>query len=160
MTISIIVAVDKNRLIGANNSLPWYLPADLAYFQKVTMSKTVIMGRKTYESIGRVLPGRKNIVISRNSDLHIPNVLVIHHLQQIFKLGKNEEVMIIGGATLYKEMLPHTQRLYMTKVDASFAGDAHFPVLNKNEWRLIFSRPQYADKKNKYNYCFEVLQRV
>ena len=155
MIISIIAAMDKNRLIGANNGLPWHLPADFKHFKEVTMTKPVVMGRKTYASIGKPLPGRKNIVISRG-DFAAEGVTVVGSIDAALELlSCAEEVMIIGGASFYEQMIDRADRLYLTFVDAVCEGDAWFPEFDKSEWSIIQQKSIKADNKN--NYDFEII---
>lgn len=159
--ISIVVAMDKNRLIGHNNELPWHLPADLAYFKKVTMGKPIIMGRKTHESIGRPLPGRDNIIITRNEHLKIEGCMVVHSVEDILKLDKesSKELSIIGGAEIFKEVLPYTDRLYITEIDYEFKGDTYFPIIDQSKWKLISSEQGPKDEKNPYDYYFKIYDK-
>lgn len=127
--ISLIVAHDKNHVIGLNNEMPWHLPGDLAYFKKVTMGKPIIMGRNTFESIGRPLPGRQNIVITRNKQYQAAGTDVVHSLEAALELVKDEpEIMVIGGQQIFTEALPLAERLYITKIDHEFEGDTYFPT--------------------------------
>lgn len=127
--ISLIVAHDKNHVIGLNNEMPWHLPGDLAYFKKVTMGKPIIMGRNTFESIGRPLPGRQNIVITRNKQYQAARTDVVHSLEAALELVKDEpEIMVIGGQQIFTEALPLAERLYITKIDHEFEGDTYFPT--------------------------------
>lgn len=127
--ISLIVAHDVNRVIGLNNEMPWHLPGDLAYFKKMTMGKPIIMGRNTFESIGRPLPGRRNIVITRNKAYSAEGIEVVHSLEEALTLVQAEpEIMIIGGQQIFTEALPMADRLYITKIDHSFEGDTFFPA--------------------------------
>ena len=152
--------MDRNRLIGNDNQLPWHLPADLAHFKRVTMGKPVIMGRKTYESIGRPLPGRTNIVLTRSGDFHPEGVVVAHNLQQALDHAAGaDEVMIIGGSSLYELALPRVDRLYLTYVENSYQGDAWFPDFDIEEWQLIASEEHRADAKNSSDYRFVTYQR-
>lgn len=129
--ISLIVAHDKNHVIGLNNEMPWHLPGDLAYFKRVTMGKPIIMGRNTFESIGRVLPGRRNIVITRNERYEAVGADVVHSLEEALALVKDQpEIMIIGGQQIFTEALPLAERLYITKIDHEFEGDTYFPMYN------------------------------
>lgn len=131
--ISLIVAHDKNHVIGLNNEMPWHLPGDLAYFKRMTMGKPIIMGRNTFESIGRALPGRRNIVITRNLDYAARDVEVVHSLQQALDIVTDaEEVMVIGGQQIFTEALPLANRLYITEIDYEFEGDTYFPMYQ--EW--------------------------
>lgn len=161
MIISIIAAMDRNHLIGNNNQLPWHLPADFAHFKSVTMGKPVIMGRKTYESIGRPLPGRKNIVLSRNTDTRFEGVESVTSLEQALALVPDaEEVMVIGGSAVYEMILPEVDRLYITYVDAEFEGDAWFPEFDLGKWREVDSVTLPADEKNLYSCRFVTLDRI
>jgi dihydrofolate reductase len=158
--VSIIAAMDRNRLIGNKNQLPWHLPADLAHFKKVTMGKPVIMGRKTFESIGRPLPGRTNIVLTRSADFHAEHVRVAHSLQQALEYSTgNDEVMIIGGSSIYELALPEATRLYMTYVHETYQGDAWFPEFDLGQWRVIASEQHAADQKNSCDYSFVTYER-
>lgn len=158
--LSLIAAMDRNRLIGCENQLPWHLPADLQHFKKVTMGKPVLMGRKTWESLGRPLPGRLNITISRNPDYQPDGTVVVDSLEAaITAAGEADEIMIIGGANLYQQALPHVDRLYITRVEAEFEGDAWFPEINDDEWALSSSESHEPDSKNPHPYRFEVYGR-
>ena len=146
-----IAAMDRNRLIGNNNQLPWHLPADFAHFKAVTMGKPIIMGRKTYESIGKPLPGRRNIVLSRNKTLCYEGVDCVSSFDEALALVADEdEVMIIGGSTIYEMLLPRADRLYLTFVEADFEGDAWFPAIDPDIWQEVESRTHPADEKNAY----------
>jgi len=167
MRLAIIVAQAENRVIGTNNKLPWHLPEDLRYFKQVTMSKPIIMGRKTYESIGRPLPGRTNIVISRQSDYAPDGVRVVASLEVAMELAESisvidgaEEVMVIGGAQIYEQALAVADRLYLTQVHASVEGDAWFPAIAKDQWREVGREDFTAKEPNPYDYSFIVLDRV
>lgn len=156
MKISLIAAMDKNRLIGAGNGLPWHLPADFKHFKAVTMGKPVIMGRKTYESIGRPLPGRKNIVISR-SGFSADGVTVVESIDSALRASAGvDEVMIIGGASFYAQMIERADKMYLTLVDAECEGDAWFPAFNEEDWALLSSQHYAADEKN--NYAFDICE--
>ena len=160
MLVSIIAAMDRNRLIGSNNQLPWHLPADLAHFKQVTMGKPIIMGRKTYESIGRPLPGRTNIVLTRSADFRAEGVLMAHTLEQALDyVSEEDEVMIIGGSTIYELALPRADRLYLTYVDSSSEGDAWFPEFDIERWLVVASEQHRADEKNSSDYCFVNYER-
>jgi dihydrofolate reductase len=161
MTISIIVAYDSNNLIGKNNKLIWHLPADLAHFKRITTHHTIIMGRKTYDSIGRPLPNRRNIIITRNSDLEIAGCEVVNSFIHTFALVQGEEeVFIIGGAEIYKQALPFVDMIYATEVDYEFeGGDAYFPKLDTNEWKEISRDKHHKDEKNAYNFDFVIYKR-
>ncbi len=159
--LSLIVAMDQNRLIGANNGLPWHLPADLRHFRQLTMGKPIIMGRLTAESIGRALPGRDNIVISHHPEqFSIPGMVAVDGLAAAWSLcqGK-DELMLIGGASLYMQALGSAERIYLTRIAAAFEGDTYFPKLSTDDWQLVASEAHVADEKNPYDYVFETLQR-
>ncbi len=159
MRLSLIVAVAKNRVIGNKNEMPWHLPADFAYFKKITTGHPIIMGRKTFESIGRPLPDRRNIVVSRNPVFRADGVEVVASLELAINACHREDAFVIGGATLYAEALPRVDRVYLTEVDAAPDGDTLFPVLDKNQWREIERERREADEKNIHAMEFVVLER-
>jgi Dihydrofolate reductase len=161
MLISLIVAMAKNRVIGRGNQMPWHLPADLRHFKNVTFGKPVIMGRKTFESIGRPLPGRRNIVISRNSDWQADGVERVESLQAALeRVNKEAEVMIIGGGQLYQEALPLADRLYLTQIELTVDdADTWFPDYSVFHWEQVAEDKHQADEKNPYAYCFATLKR-
>lgn len=136
--ISLIVAHDPNRVIGFENKMPWYIPGDLAYFKKTTMDKAIVMGRNTFESIGRVLPGRKNIIVSRNPDYKIEGAEVVTDLVEAIEIASahHEEVMVIGGEQIFRAVLPKADRLYITFIQQSFEGDTYFPPYG-DDWVLV-----------------------
>ena len=161
MRLSIVVAMDDNRLIGNKNQLPWHLPADLAYFKKLTTGKSILMGRKTYDSIGRPLPNRRNIVMTRNSEISIPGCEVVSSLDEAFELTKGEEeVMVIGGASLCGQLLPEINRLYITKIDGEFEGDVFFPKYDHLNWSQVSCESHKKDSVNEYSHHFIILDRV
>jgi dihydrofolate reductase len=161
MKISIVVAMDANGVIGRNNELPWYLPADLQHFKKTTMGKPILMGRKTWESIGRPLPGRTNIVITRDSDYQADGCVVVNSIDAAMAAaGEQDEVMVIGGAEFYRQVLPRADTLYLTRIHASFDGDTVFPELHAPDWREVERSDQSADEKNPHDYSFIRLERV
>jgi len=145
--ISLIVAHDPNRVIGANNELPWHLPEDLAYFKKMTMGKAMVMGRKTYESIGRPLPGRQTIIVTRNTNFSEEGVIVVHDLNEAIEKAKefSDEVMVIGGAEIFRMVLGFADRLYITYIQKSFAGDVFFPPYG-DEWKLVSTSEDIISK--------------
>lgn len=160
MIISIIAAMDRNRLIGNNNQLPWHLPADLAHFKKVTLNKPILMGRKTYESIGRPLPGRENIVLTRTEGLKIEGVTVVNSLEEVIDgLPESAELMVIGGSAIYEWILPRAQRMYLSYVDGDFEGDAWFPEFDEAQWEIVESVLQEPDEKNRYACRFVTYER-
>lgn len=157
-----IVAQANGRVIGASNDLPWYLPADLQRFKELTTGHVVIMGRKTYDSIvkriGKPLPNRTNIVITRDEALDAPDVLVAHSPQDALTLAGDGEVFVIGGATIYEAMLPLADRIYLTQVKADIVGDAYFPELGA-QWSEVSREPHVADEHNEYDYDYVQLER-
>lgn len=160
MRLSMIVAMDDNQLIGKDNALPWHLPADLGYFKKVTTGKTVLMGRKTHESIGRPLPNRRNVIVSRNADFEAQGCEVVSSINAALELAKDDdEVMVMGGASFYEQMLPSVDRLYITYIEGSYEGDAYFPVFNKDEFEQVSRESHSPDEKNSHTYHFTVLDR-
>ncbi|MER2494943.1 type 3 dihydrofolate reductase [Vibrio neptunius] len=159
MIISMIAAMAKDRVIGKDNQMPWHLPADFAWFKRCTMGKPVVMGRKTYESIGRPLPGRQNIVISRDANLAIEGVTTVISIDQALEAaGDVEEVMIIGGGTIYEVCLPKANKLYVTHIKAEIQGDTQFPSWS-DEFKETYSESYSADEKNAYDMRFVVLER-
>ncbi len=161
MLISIIAAMDRNNLIGNNNKLPWHLPADFAHFKSVTMGKPIIMGRKTYESIGKPLPGRRNIVLSRNKNAHIEGVTCVESFEDaVAAVTDEEEIMVIGGSSIYEMLLPEVDRLYITYVDAAFEGDAWFPKIDETKWVETDSVVRDADEKNSYSCRFVTFEKI
>jgi dihydrofolate reductase len=170
MTIlSMIVATANNNIIGKDNDMPWHLPADLAYFKKVTVGKPIIMGRKTYESIGRALPGRRNIVISRDEN-YLPQgkgsegVDVVTSVEQALALVNDveetiSEVMVIGGGAIYKHCLPSADRLYVTHIKADIVGDTQFPDYDDDGWNKVSSELRESDDKNNYDLEFCIYER-
>lgn len=161
MIISMIVAMAKDRVIGNNGSIPWHIPADFAYFKATTMGCPIIMGRKTYDSIGKPLPGRKNIVLTRSSDLSISGCDVVTNLDEALALvGEEKEIFIIGGQQLYEQALPIVQRLYLTHIQATLEGDTYFPDYSSYKWEQVRSEVFPANEKNIYPYTFELLERA
>lgn len=167
MKLALIVAQGLNRVIGHQNRLPWYLPEDLKYFKQVTLGKPVIMGRKTYESIGKPLPGRTNIVITRDAQWSAPGVKVVASLQAAIELGEAQalidgvdEAIVMGGAQIYEQALPLVDRLYLTQVEASPEGDAFFPPLDMTQWSEL-ARNSFpgGETPGRYPYSFIVLDR-
>lgn len=159
MIISMIAAMANDRVIGKDNQMPWHLPADFAWFKRCTMGKPVVMGRKTYESIGRPLPGRQNIVISRDDSLSIEGVTTVTSIDAaLTAAGEVDEVMIIGGGTIYEACLPKANKLYVTHIDASVDGDTQFPAWG-DEFKETYSEVYSADEKNAYDMRFVVLER-
>src|SRR3989338_8105608 len=147
MIISLIAAMDKNRVIGKDNSLPWKLPEDMKRFRGITKGKPVIMGRKTFESIGRPLPDRKNIIITRDRNYKAEGCIVVNSKEEALNAAKgSEEVMIIGGEQIFEEFLPIANKMYLTFIDKEFEGDAYFPEYDNAEWKEI-SREEHSSNK-------------
>lgn len=161
MQISMIAAMAKNRVIGKGNDMPWHLPADLKYFKKVTLGKPVIMGRNTYESIGMLLPGRKNIIITRNPAYAVEGATTANSIESAIETcGDVEEVMIIGGGTIYQQALNLANKLYLTYIDLDVEGDTFFPDYESaGTWKVECTETHEADNKNKYRYEFVTLVR-
>ncbi len=158
--LSLIVAMGKNRVIGANGAIPWRLPNELQLFKRVTMGHHIIMGRKTWESIGRLLPGRTTVIVTRQKDYAVPGAVVMNSLDQaLAACGDDTEVFVIGGGELYRAALPMADRIYLTTVDAEPAGDTRMPVFDTAEWREISIESFAADEKHAYGYRFSVLER-
>ena len=152
MIISLIAAMSRNRVIGKNNKLPWKLSADLKRFKGITSGKPVIMGRKTFESIGRPLPDRTNIIITRDKNYKAEGCAVAYSATEALKeASKSNEVMIIGGEQIFKEFLPIANRMYLTLIDEDFEGDAYFPEYDVNEWKEV-SREEHSDNSLKYSF--------
>jgi dihydrofolate reductase len=165
--LSLIVAMASNRVIGRENGLPWRLPKDLAYFKRITMGRPIIMGRKTFDSIGRPLPGRCNIVVTTQSSWTREGVLVAHSLEQAIDLAHDsaralgvDEIMLIGGESLYKQALSSANRLYVTEVHGDVLGDAYFPKYPTGNWLEMSREDYFADIDNPFNYSFVVYSRV
>ena len=161
--ISAIVAMTENRVIGKNNQLPWHLPADLQHFKTITMGNPIVMGRKTYESIGRPLPHRINIVLTRAKAFNAPGCIVVTSIEEAMQCAKeknSKEIFIIGGAEIYRQLLPYIQRFYLTIVHQDFDGDVYFPALNPHEWHEVTRIKHEADEKNVYDYSFVTLERM
>lgn len=161
MKISIIVAMDRNNIIGIDNDLPWRLSSDLKRFKAITMGKPIIMGRKTHESIGRPLPGRENIIITRDESYKAEGCTVIHNIDDLIVFCKaQDEIMIMGGAEIYRQTLSKADKLYLTEVHAEVDGNIVFPKLEKSEWEEVTRENHSADEKNEYDYSFVILEKV
>jgi dihydrofolate reductase len=160
MMISIIAAISKNRVIGNKNKLPWKLPADMQHFVSITKGKPVIMGRKTFESLGKPLPNRINIVLTSDKNYHQDGCVVVHDINGALNAAKEHgEVMVIGGAAIYEQFLPLAGRMYLTLIEGEFEGDAFFPHFNASEWFELESQQHKADPNNPYDYTFVTLER-
>ncbi|MCC6724337.1 MAG: dihydrofolate reductase [Saprospiraceae bacterium] len=162
MTVSAIVAIARNFAIGHNNQIPWYLPADLKYFKKMTTGHHVIMGRKSFESIGRPLPNRTNVVITRDPFFVATGCTVVHSLDEALALAQvngETEAFIIGGGEIYRQSWPYLDRLYLTEVDIEPEADVFFPKVEETEWQELSREAHLADEKNEFPYVFKVLER-
>lgn len=160
--VSLLVAAGENGVIGANNKLPWHLPNDLKYFKNLTWAMPVLMGRKTFESIGKPLPGRKNIVITRNNDWQSTGVFPVHSVEEAIALAQRDcvnEIFIIGGAEIFASSLPQAGRVYLTRIHHSFTGDVFFPQLDGRQWKQTKVIKCKMDEKNAYDHTFEVWER-
>jgi dihydrofolate reductase len=155
--VRIIVAKSKNGVIGNSNKLIWHLPADLINFKKITTGHPIVMGRKTYQSIGRPLPNRRNIIITRDKDFNADGCDVVNSIEEALLLT-NSDCFIIGGGDIYKQAIPLTQKIYLTLIDSDFEGDTFFPELDVN-WFLSSEQNFCSDEKNTYNYSFLTYER-
>ncbi len=159
--ITLIAAMANDRVIGTNNTLPWDLPADMKHFREQTMGKPILMGRKTYDSIGRPLPGRHNIVVTRNAGLEIEGCTVVSSVDEALEAaGDVPEVMVMGGASFYEQLLPQAERLVLTLIDLQIEGDAWFPALEEGEWREVAREDNEPDEKNRWAYSFIEFERT
>lgn len=158
MSLSIIAAMSANRVIGINNTIPWKLPEDLKYFKKLTLGKSIIMGRKTFESIGRALPSRENIVLTKQQTYQVQGVKVAHSLKEAIELAENPEIFIIGGAEIYKQSLPLVETVYLTLIEKNFDGDAYFPKLDLKVWQLVQEENHYSESE-KFAYKFQIYKK-
>jgi dihydrofolate reductase len=166
LPVSLIVAATRNQVIGRDNQMPWHLSADLRYFKQRTLGKPIIMGRKTWESLGRPLPGRLNIVVTRQTDIALEGAEVFADLQAAIARGQEwaceqgvDEVMVIGGGQLYQQALALTQRVYLTRIDLELEGDTFFPVLDAQQWQQTEAQAHPAQEQEP-GYTFEVWQRI
>lgn len=160
MILSMIVAASENNAIGHNNELLWHLPKDLKYFKDVTSGHCIIMGRRTFESIGKPLPNRRNIVITRREDLEIDGVEIANDIEAaIDMVGEDQEPFVVGGGQVYEQAMDYVDRVYMTRVHAHVNGDTHFPELDPNEWQRVLHESHKKDAKHAYDFSFEVWER-
>ena len=162
MIISSIAAVAKNRVIGKDNQMPWHLPADLAHFKRTTMGHHIIMGRNNFEAIGRPLPGRTNIIITRDPFYACSNCLVTHSVEEALSLcleNEEAEAFIIGGGQIYAESLKYWDRIYLTEIDALIDGDVFFPEIRWEDWRLMSDQYHHKNAKNAYDLQFRVFEK-
>lgn len=162
MTVSLIGAASDNNVIGQLGQIPWKLPDDLKYFKEKTMGKPIIMGRKTFDSMGKPLPGRTNIVVTRRQDLKLEGVLITDSLESALKLAekeKPEEIVVIGGGEIYRQALPHASRIYLTRVHTTVEGDAFFPEFSEDEWELLSEEKHEKDARNEFDYTYLTYER-
>jgi dihydrofolate reductase len=163
MIVSAIVATAKNNVIGKNNDIPWYLPADLKYFKKTTLNHHIIMGRKSFQSIGKPLPKRTNIVITRNPFFIASNCIMSTSVEEALGIAQDNgetEAFIIGGGQIYELSKSYWDKLYLTEVDLEVDGDIFFPQLDQDEWKLISSEHHEPDEKNEHPYTFKIFERI
>lgn len=161
MVLSLIVAASENNVIGAAGGMPWHLPADLKHFKATTMGKPIVMGRRTFEAIGRALPGRRSIVVTRNASFSAPGVETAASLEAALELtGEAEEIMVTGGGELYRAALPLAQRIYLTRIHATVEGDTFFPELTPSDWHEVAHEDYAPDEKNAHTLSFITLERL
>jgi dihydrofolate reductase len=160
MIVAAVVATDLNNAIGKDNKLLWNLPADLKFFKTVTMGYPIIMGRKTYESIGRVLPGRRNLIVTRNTDYRVNGAEIHTSVEAALDSCKEEKAFIIGGSEIFKLSMPYTNIVYRTLVKASFDADVFMDPINEKQFRLTWEECHEADEKNMFDYCFQKWERI
>ncbi|WP_054024676.1 dihydrofolate reductase [Bacillus sp. FJAT-28004] len=160
MNITLIAAMDRNRTIGIGNKLPWRLPAEMAFFKKMTIGKTVLMGRKTFESLPKPLDDRKNVVLTRQTDFHPEGCVIVHSIEEALEVYTDEELVVIGGADIYEQFLPFANKILLTKVEVDIeGGDAFFPIFSDLQWQLVESESRESDEKNKYAFTFQTFIR-
>ncbi|MDU0201747.1 dihydrofolate reductase [Paenibacillus sp. MAH-36] len=160
MEIYLIAAMDKNRVIGKDNDIPWRIPNDWRYVNKITKGHTIVLGRRNFESIGKVLPDRRNIILSRDTELNIEGCEMAHSIQEVFDLCQNEEkIFIFGGEQIYKLFMPYVKKMYVTKIHHEFEGDTYFPEIDFSEWKEISVEKGITDSKNPYTYFFHIYER-
>lgn len=162
VSLSLLVAADENNVIGKDNKLPWHLPEDLKYFKNLTWSMPILMGRKTFESIGKPLPGRKSIVITRNKEWQREGVEVVHSIEAAIEKAKSfdiKEIFVIGGAEIFNTSFEKADRIYLTRIHHRFEGDTYFPAMQESEWQLVKSHMNRKSDKNPYSHTFQVWQR-
>lgn len=158
MTVSLIVAASANNVIGVNNKLPWHLPKDLKFFKNLTWAMPVIMGRRTFESMGKALPGRVNIVITSKKDAQFENAVTVNSWKDavfVAEHGDYKEAFVIGGGQLFNEVFSKADKLYLTRVHATIEGDVFFPAIN-SDWKLIFNEDHFKDEKHNYDFSFQL----
>lgn len=159
MSISFIFAMDRNRAIGVNNKLPWHLPGDLKFFKNVTMGHPILMGRKTYESIGKPLPGRRNVILTQNTAYQAEGCEVIHSVDEAIETFREQELFVIGGAEIFKLFASHVNRMYITYIEDEFEADTFMSELDLSNWTLVSSELGERNEKNPYEYYFRIYER-
>ena len=159
MSITMIWAMDEQRLIGKDNGMPWHLPNDMKFFRENTKGKTVVMGRKTYDSLNGALPKRRNLVLTRNPAWRTDDAEVISDITSVLELAQDEEVMIIGGAQIYNLFMPYADKLLVTRIAQTFEGDEHFPEYDERVWELEWEEQGIVDEKNEYDHLFQSFVR-
>ncbi|NQX59283.1 dihydrofolate reductase [Paenibacillus qinlingensis] len=159
MSISFIFAMDRNRAIGVNNKLPWHLPGDLKFFKNVTMGHPILMGRKTYESIGKPLPGRRNVILTQNTAYQAEGCEVIHAVDEAIDAFRDQELFVIGGAEIFKLFASQVNRMYITYIEDEFEADTYMSDLNLSTWTLVSSEQGERNEKNPYEYYFRIYER-
>ncbi|WP_058301549.1 dihydrofolate reductase [Gorillibacterium timonense] len=157
--ITFILAMGRDRSIGSDNKLPWRLPADLAYFKRTTMGHPILMGRKTYQSIGKPLPGRTNLVATRDELFQAEGIEVVRSPREAAEAYRDQELFVIGGAEIFRLFYPYADRIHLTVIDADFPADTYFTVWDESEWKLVSMTPGVTDEKNPYRYEFRVYER-
>jgi len=167
MRISLIAAMDRNRIIGHDNDLPWHLPSDLQWFKKNTLGKPILMGRKTFDSIGRPLPGRTNIVLTRDTTFQADGCVVVHNVDEALKAASDYvsdidkgEVVVIGGGQLFEMLIDVADRLYLTRIDSDFKGDTFFPKIELSEWNVLWQEELLKSAGSLFDIRFMILERV
>ncbi|RTE11677.1 dihydrofolate reductase [Paenibacillus whitsoniae] len=159
MSISFIFAMDRNRAIGVNNKLPWHLPADLKFFKAVTMGHPILMGRKTYESIGKPLPGRRNVILTQNATYAADGCDVMHSVEEVVEAFRDQELFVIGGAEIFRLFSGSVSKMYITFIEHEFVADTFMSELDLSGWTLVSSEQGVRDEKNPYDYAFRIYER-
>lgn len=157
--LAVVAALARNGVIGRDNRLPWHLPDDLRHFKRLTLGRPIVMGRRTFESLPGLLPDRTHVVVTRNPAYSAPGAVVVRSLDEAIAKAGGDEVLVVGGAALYAQALPRAQRLYLTRIDADIAGDAHFPPVDWGEWREVAREEHGTDAKHAYAFAFVTLER-
>ncbi len=160
MKISLIAAIAQNNAIGLNNQLIWHLPTDLLFFKKTTLNCTIIMGRKTFDSIGKALPKRKNIIITSNLNFNAPGCLVVKNLQEAIAQADSEEVFIVGGASIYEQSMPIADKMYITHVHHTFEADTFFPEIDAKLWNITSKEDHFKDEKHAYDFSIVTYEKA